>query len=344
VKRKFDAVNFQRKAREELSEKYNADREAFWTNSKKNMAICGERRQWSRVDAASRRRDDSRIVREDKMIWGYAGVWAKDYGVWDQEDRTMARLEFVVKHGFKSTWFPLQEMRDPKRRDQIAAFVAEHGLRLTVHPYTRWFQDDQDAIQRKTDEFARDLENYKDLLRVPIVTMAAGQVHRFMDHPCLEEQMDHLGTVLTPVAEACHEIGCPLGIENHGDYYCSDLAQLCQRVRHLGIFLDTGNTYLIGEKPIPAAREAAPYVIGTHFKDHKVYPDVGALHFVLEGASLGHGHVGLAEIYQILRDGAPHPDDLVMHWELVPPHAENALDSLNKSWEFIRSLPGFREG
>lgn len=39
MKKKFDAVDFQRKTREELSEKYNADREAFLKDLKKKYGF-----------------------------------------------------------------------------------------------------------------------------------------------------------------------------------------------------------------------------------------------------------------------------------------------------------------
>jgi sugar phosphate isomerase/epimerase len=145
---------------------------------------------------------------------------------------------------------------------------------------------------------------------------------------------------MAPLAKACKDMGRPLGIENHGDFYCSDLVELCERVPGLGIFLDTGNCYLIGEKPLPAAREAAPHTIGTHFKDHMVSPAPGPLRFEIHGAVLGQGHVGLRQIYDILAAHAPAPDKLVMHWELVPPKDMNGLDALEQSWVFVRSLPG----
>jgi len=278
------------------------------------------------------------------MIWGYAGVWLKEFGVYGVEDPVMARLQFLVDHGFHSGGISLREMRDPQRRDQIAGFVAEHNLQLITHAGIRVFGGDLDTIRRRTEEFLADLQAYRDLLRVPIVAFGAGPVHRFMDKPSLQEQLDLLTEALTPLAAGCHELGCPLGIENHVDYYCSDLVELCNRVPHLGIFLDTGNTFTIGEKPIPAAREAAPLVIGTHFKDHNVYPDERNLTFIVRGAVLGQGHVGLAEIYRILLEHNPDPDGLVMLWELVPPAEMDGLEAIEQSWEFIRSLPGFDAG
>ena len=271
------------------------------------------------------------------MLWGFAGVWPGQFGVW-KGDVLMNMLNFVADHGFRSTGIGLDAMKEPARRDQIAAFVAEHDLRLCVHFGAKFFDDAPDALRRHVDEFLADLERYGDLLRAPIVVTGAGAVHRFMARPSLAEQMDRLAEVLAPLALGCHQQGRPLGIENHGDYYCTDLVALCQRVPHLGIFLDTGNTYLIGEQSLPACRAAAPYTIGTHFKDHLVHPDPKELKFVVRGAALGSGHVGLREVYGYLKQYAPDPDNLAMLWELVPPADMDPFAALEQSWQFVRTL------
>ena len=272
------------------------------------------------------------------MLWGYAGVFPGEFEIW-KGDQLMNQLNFMVKHGFKSTHISLSVMKDPARRDQVAQFVAEHDLQLTVGYHANFFKDDRDTVKRQTDEFLADVQRYGNLLRMPIITTSAGGMHRFMETPSLAQQLDRLVEVFTPVAKACHEMGRPLGIENHGDYYCSDLVELCKRTPHMHIFLDTGNTYLIGEKSVPACREAAPYTIGTHFKDHFVHPDPSALTFVIGGAPLGEGHVGLREVYAALLQYAPNPKQLVLQWEMVPPKGMDANECLERSWKFIRSLP-----
>jgi sugar phosphate isomerase/epimerase len=274
------------------------------------------------------------------MIWGYAGIWHGDYRVWEAEDVVLGRLEFVARNGFRSTGLNLKELDDPARRDRVVAFVAEHDLRIAPHTGFAGAIRDPDAFGAECDAFLERLERDREALRIPIVTGGAGPVHRFMADPCLEEQLDRLAVGLEGLAAECARLGCPLGIENHGDYYCSDLAELCRRVPHLGIFFDTGNTYLIGERPLPAAREAAPHTIGTHFKDHVVFPDPKTLTFHITGACLGEGHVRLREIWDILMAYAPDPENLVMHWELVPPRDMGGLEALERSWKFIRALPG----
>jgi sugar phosphate isomerase/epimerase len=223
--------------------------------------------------------------------------------------------------------------------------VAEHDLRVTVHLSPRgvpggYFAPDVDAVRRALDGCVEDLRAWGEMLRTPIVTTCVGPYHRFQSEPPLAAQLDRLADVLAPVAAACHEMHRPLGIENHGDYYCDDLAGLCDRVEHLGIFLDTGNPYLIGEAPLPACRRAAPYTIGTHFKDHLVHPDPKTLTFVIGGSPLGEGHVGLREVYDLLRAEAPSPDRLVMQWEMVPPEDMDPFECLERSWAFVRGLPG----
>jgi sugar phosphate isomerase/epimerase len=200
---------------------------------------------------------------------------------------------------------------------------------------------DHDAIMRKTDEAIRAVGEYHELLRAPIVTTAVAQYHRFLREPSLQEQLDRLPSVLAPIAYACHEFGCPLGIENHGDYYATDLVELCRRTPFLAIFLDTGNTYLIGEQSLPAIRAAAPLTIGTHFKDHRVWPEKQTfpLRFEIGGAVLGEGDVGLREAYDILLASAPDPAALVMMIEMVAPQPGDAQECLRKSLDFIRSLP-----
>jgi sugar phosphate isomerase/epimerase len=155
----------------------------------------------------------------------------------------------------------------------------------------------------------------------------------------LETRLQRIAEAFEPLAAGCAELGCPLGIENHGDFYCSDLVAVNKMAPHVNIFLDTGNTFLAGEKSIEGCRDAAPITIGTHLKDHFVHPDGGTLTFVIEGAALGEGDVGLATVYHDLMRLARAPK-LVLHWELVIAKGANALVEMDRSWEFIRTLPG----
>jgi sugar phosphate isomerase/epimerase len=277
----------------------------------------------------------ARTKRGGQVMWGYAGVWPGEFNMW-KGDQTLNCIRFLADHGFESGHIGLREMQDPARRDEISQLVADHDLKMSVGVHFNWFNTPLDELHRQADAFLEDLRKYGDLLQTPIVITGAG-VHRFVRSPSLEDRIDRLSKAFAPIAKGCHEMGRPFGIENHGDYYVEDLVKLCKITPHMGIFLDTGNTYLIGEKSVPACIEAAPYTIGTHFKDHFVAPNPGTLKFEIDGAPLGSGDVGLAQVYRALLDQAP--GNLVLQWEMIPQRGTDAWDCLEQSWKFVRSLP-----
>ncbi|MBM3475121.1 MAG: TIM barrel protein [Armatimonadetes bacterium] len=275
------------------------------------------------------------------MLWGYAGPWFGEFLQGD--DSLMGRLKWLVANGLQAAHVGLNEIErlTDDERAALGEYLAEHDLHLVPGVHFDFLDADHDAIMRQTDAAIRAIGEYHELLRAPIVTTLVGKYHRFMREPSLQEQMDRLPSVIAPIAYACHEFGCPLGIENHGDYYATDLVELCRRTPFLGVFLDTGNTYLIGEQSLPAIRAAAPLTIGTHFKDHHVWPEKQTypLRFEIGGAVLGEGDVGLREAYDILVENAPNPAALVMMIEMVPPRPMGPEECLAKTLAFVRSLP-----
>lgn len=275
------------------------------------------------------------------MLWGYALVWMPHYMKRDT-DPLMAKLKFLVDYDLQVTGIGLGEVAqmDEARLNQVGQFLSDHDLALHVYAGADFMNPDIDAVRRQIDDNIERLNRCYQILRVPLVTMGVGSYHRFMREPSLAQQMEHLAEVLPPLAAGCSELGIPFGIENHGDYYCSDLVELCQHVPHLSIFLDTGNTYLIGEAPMPAFEAAAPYVVGTHFKDHHVRPcpDARPLHFEVGPSIIGDGDVPLRECYHLLLEKAPQPDQLVMEIEFIPPSDIDPLESLERSLNFVRSL------
>jgi sugar phosphate isomerase/epimerase len=276
------------------------------------------------------------------MLWGYALVWMPELLALD-DDPLMARLKWLARSGLQTTGIDLDDVEcmNDAQRDRLGQFLADHDLSLTVYVHADYFAPDPDDTRRQIDRTLARLERYHELLRSRLVTSSAGRCHRFLREPSLAEQLERLSRWLAPLAEGCHRLGLPFGIENHGDYYCSDLVTLCRETPQLGIFLDTGNTYLIGEAPLPAFHAAAPYVVGGHFKDQRVRPrtDASPIHFEVGPAILGEGDVPLRECYQLLLDHAPRPRELVLEIELIPVADRPFLAAFERSLAFIRSLP-----
>ena len=275
------------------------------------------------------------------MRWGYALVWAGSFLERD-EDPLLAKLKFLAHYGLHTTGTTLESIDEmpEERRDRVGQLLADHDLALTPVLHAPYFDPDRDKVARAIERQLALLDKWREFLRVPLATTSVGPYHRFMREPSLATQLDRLAAHLPALAAGCHAMGIPFGIENHGDYYLSDLAGLCAGVPHLGIFLDTGNTYLIGEAPLPAFEAAAPYAVGTHFKDHHVRPcpDARPLHFEVGPAVLGEGDVPLEACYRLLRERNPNPDRLVMEIELIPPPDRPPLESFEQSLAFVRSL------
>lgn len=285
------------------------------------------------------------------MLWGFAGPWYVEFlrnedGSYPKTEfeRLKKQLEFLLRHGLKCTGVSLNFVAQlpEKERDWLGNFLAENDLSFVLHVGYDYINADEETVKSETEQIISLLSQYASLVRTPLVATTAHAGHRFDRKMPLERKLERLAFALTPLAQGCHELGLPFGIENHCDFYISDLVSLCQSVPHLGILLDTGNTYVIGEKPLPAFEEAAPYVVGTHFKDHFVRPrpDLFPLCLEVDGAPLGEGDVPLRECYEILRQRTPNSDKLVMMMEMVAPKGMDPLECLEKSLRFIRKLAG----
>lgn len=92
-----------------------------------------------------------------------------------------------------------------------------------------------------------------------------------------------------PMAEAEGRI---LAIENHQDFGSAELVEFCGEFGPaLGITVDTGNTFPVGEAPMDFVSVVAPYVQHVHLKDYRVqFSDEG---YRLIRCAIGDGAVPL---------------------------------------------------
>ena len=276
------------------------------------------------------------------MIWGYALIWPGQFLAADP-DPLLARLKFLAHYGLHSTGVGLGQLAicDDAKLARVGQLVNQHDLALTLIAHLPYFEPNLDVVRSAVDVALEQIARFREIVHCPLVHTGVGDgYHRFLRQPSLEWQIERLATVLPWLVDGCRKLGLPFGIENHGDYYLSDLVGLCQRVPGLGIFLDTGNCFLVGETPLPAFTLAAPYVVGGHFKDHHVQPclDASPLHFEIGNAVIGEGDVPLRECYALLKERCPNFAQLVMQIELIPPNDRDMTESFEKSLAFVRSL------
>ncbi len=127
-----------------------------------------------------------------------------------------------------------------------------------------------------------------------------------------------------PMAEAEGRI---LAIENHQDFGSEELVDFCREFGPaMGITLDTGNTFPVGEAPMDFVKRAAPYVRHVHFKDYRVqFTDEG---YRLVRCAIGDGAVPLKEM---MAEIAKHHDHMCA---VLEPGALEArhIRFLNPDW------------
>ena len=282
------------------------------------------------------------------MQWGYAGPWYGQLlklGPTPGEgpiDLLRTRLAVLRKFGLTSTGESLTHLtaQAPATLDALADELSEHDQSVLLYAGYRYLETNPDRAAREADAIGQHLDRIAEAVGCRLVMTTPHAGHRFDRQLPLEEKLDLLAMALTPIAAACEARGLPFGIENHGDFYVEDLVELCERVPHLGLFLDTGNTYLIGERPLPAFELGAAYAVGTHFKDHRVRPmhDARPLHFEVGGSVLGEGDVPLRECLELIASSVEDPEALVMEIEMVVPPETDPVEALHRSVGYVKAL------
>ena len=119
-----------------------------------------------------------------------------------------------------------------------------------------------------------------------------------------ERRLAQAAANLRQVAPYTEQFGVKIAIENHVDCTIKELKELIWMVgaEGVGVCLDTTNNLFLGEDPVYAAKELAPYTFATHLKDCEVEP--GLKPQIVKPLALGQGNVPLADIIAIVREGS----------------------------------------
>lgn len=269
--------------------------------------------------------------------WAMDGVFPGAFELW-RGDQWANRKRFVAERGFHGSGVAVGDLTDPDRTGLLYELAESRSQRYAVHAGVDYREEETVAGGRLAESVGRILEFHKRLPLTHFTVVVKVPGNRFDREFPLSRQMEILASQLHPVVECCRAEDLPVAIENHGDYYVSDLIELCGRVPGLEIQLDTGNCYLIGERPDLIPEAAFPLVRSTHWKDHFVRPNHVNLSFDLTGATLGRGHAGLDAIYERLLRLHPDPASICMRVEWVPDPERDALECFADSLDHLKHL------
>ena len=284
-----------------------------------------------------------RLQEQGETIWGLALAWYGDYTKGGNADPYLAKMDFLDRYGMKAFIAGVEEIDGlgDARREALFAALADRDMHCILHSsidHMDWETGEQD---HEIEKQLRLLDRYIVPCRSSIVTTCAGDSNRYDRKMPWEEKVERFSRIMKPVARLCWDKGSPFGIENHADYFVTDLLEILRETPRLYLFLDTANALHIGEQPVRACEDAAPYVIGTHFKDHfMVRGEIAPLHYEIRGSALGDGDAELRKQYRIIMEKSPFRDKLVMLFELFTPDDGSLthLECFEKSVGFVRSL------
>jgi sugar phosphate isomerase/epimerase len=279
------------------------------------------------------------------MIWGMtSGGWMSGltYGA---KDMQREQLDLLAEYGLHAMGWGGKELMamDAERRAQVAAWLADEDVHISLGANVDYFSDDADALKRATDEAIRMVETLAKPMRSTFTTTGIPRnLHHYSRDVPVAKQIDILSKAMAPLAKACAAAGAPLAIHTVC-HYGADFAEICKRTPGLGLLFDTANCFIIGEPPLLAADACAPYIVGTHFKDSYVSPSFNPLGIKARGAVLGQGDANLREIYKIILKKTPNAQNLVMEMEIDPVEdgegkIRDAREVLRECAEFVKSL------
>jgi len=267
-----------------------------------------------------------------------AGVFPGETGVYNEGNPALNKLRFIAEHGFHGGGLSASELEQPDFLNAISDLAAQYHQSYGIHAGVDFRLDPAAEIERLLAITAQIPQlRTKFPIRSFQVVCASG-IHRFLESIPIEEQIQRLTEILTPVALALKGQGLRLLIENHADYYMTDLATLCAAVDNLYILFDTSNCFIVGERPDQVPNSVIPHIYGTHFKDHYLEPEPRKLRLNCRGATLGEGHCNLAPLYQRLCTEHPNPDQIDMLIEWVPDKEKPAMQCFEDSLQFIQKL------
>ncbi len=137
------------------------------------------------------------------------------------------------------------------------------------------------------------------LLRLHLTPVVEGGRARLGDR--WNALVAHGRTTLSAAARVAVDAGLDLAVENHQDFSSEELISIADATPGVGIVLDTGNPFAVGEDPLAFVRRAGSRIRHVHLKDYTAQ-------FTPEGyrlvrCAVGDGCVPFAEIAAALPDG-----------------------------------------
>ena len=120
--------------------------------------------------------------------------------------------------------------------------------------------------------------------------------------PEIMTQLEDIASLITDALPLLERREIKLALENHTDCYASEILYLLKRINHplVGACIDTVNPLMVGEEPMQAIKELAPFAFTNHFRDSVIQQTRYGCRIV--GCALGDGDIDLISAYELIEE------------------------------------------
>lgn len=174
----------------------------------------------------------------------------------------------------------------------IANEAAGAGMTIVC---STWLRHEPDETLDDARRIARTLGGA--LIRMHLAPVLEGARASYGDRwPAM---VAHAGSVLRREAARARDDGLRIGIENHQDFGSEELLAFANAAGdNVGIVLDTGNPFAVGEDPVAFTERVAHRLVHVHLKDYRAqFTDDG---YRLVRCAIGDGCVPFALIADVI--------------------------------------------
>jgi 3-oxoisoapionate decarboxylase len=251
---------------------------------------------------------------------------------------------------------PGHEPAHPLDAGGLIRLAASHGLRLVqiadnlpLQSYTAEelaqvhtvAQDEGVELELGTRGIRPDhIRRYLEVCRLFKCSILRVVVDTATEQPSEPEIVDTISLLAPEIGAA----GVTLAIENHDRFEAAVFARMIDHIGsdHVGICLDTVNSFGALEGPAVVIDTLAPYVVNLHLKDFIVRRHPSMMGFEITGAPAGQGRLDIPALLTAMRARARNPNAILEHWP-TPEANIDETTAKERAWvgasiEYLRTL------
>ncbi len=241
-------------------------------------------------------------------LHGLGGRWQGFRPPWPQQMDVFDLLDRVVELGLQGVHLDAAAIgpTTPSHLGSVKGAVAEKGLYIEFN----WGLPKQGADQRLQFDLPSGIDIAHQLgadvgklslnLNRPRPVMASRHCPEVM------AQLERIAVMIADALPLLDRYQIKLAIENHTDCFASEIIWLLDTIGHplVGACVDTVNPMMVGEDPLQAIRDLAPFAFTNHFRDSVIQQTRYGCRIV--GCALGDGDLDLVSAYRLLAESSAH--------------------------------------